>query len=1342
MKDQISQTLFRFTSLRNPDLSEEKNKELRFIFPSEAAKTDDFYDQMENRPPEVSKWQQLQDTASNHRAFSKEEIKNIDSKLFEFSEWLVQNRTTATVDEIEAKVIGINSITEDGMLWNSLFYQFVTEEDFYAKEAAIHLLKANHVVANFPTGEELAAQEKEDLVKTLIYAKVILPKELFDFSDDIQTNEEAISETTSYKVVSLPKTLLASIANQELQNLEKVTDEVITLQAAYQADYNAAYEVAKANHEKDAKALIDQYEIDVKAAKDAWCTLRGDKVYDATNLNPCDQPERVKYPDISEFSFSFREEIDSAQASNLFSSLAYETLSFLKPINKIKTFVQAKDLLAKETEKFTASLYENTDFYKKSISVNGTILPVSNNENDPTKITASFCSRRRFNKETNLAYWGFFADITNPSEESLFAIQSVSAEVFDISDNLLHSSTSFNILSSSLNGIKVSLLSDVLTIPTAQHANLRLKAIVTLLDGTVLTHDQILKPNSCNLGSIAIDDGTPISDDRNFVPSGYGMRQLGIADYRKVEQSVHCYTEGEVSHIENVMAREYKEKSTRRLRSSENTTSTSSETEKERLTDTTSTDRFEMQSEISQVISESQDTSAFVNSNAGWQTSGPSKISFNLNAGANFATHTSSEDSINQAMTEAQEITARAMDRVVQRVKEERISKIIEEFEENNSHGFDNRKGDKHVVGVYRWIDKVYKNQIFNYGRRLMYEFAIPQPSKLHRLALASMAEDNNSDTMILTEPLDPRTIVINGETINDASKITVGNYKILAAKYNASVNAPLATEITIGNAYDVNITNGIDDQGRWASASSNDDLKIPEGYKLKSYNGFLTSEPGDGGAVNMHGRLTIAGDKYELPLHTRSIPFSSPNNTKPVEGEVSIAFSGWDMGAYSVNITAICKLKDETHEAWQLETFNAIITAYEDKLADYIAQKGNQETKVAELKESNPLFYRQIEQTVLRKNCLSYLIDQSPTAKNTFGKKMYTGNLLDTHNVTVTESLDDYASFAKFMEQAFEWEIMSYNFYPFYWGNRKEWNDLYNFENNDPLFRSFMQAGLARVVLTVRPGFEKAVLHYMSTGSIWNGGELPVLDDPLYRSIVDELDKPLGIKEGKAWKTRVPTSLTILQADSLGLKVEKALPCECDDVNDFIESDQTECSSNILNDTTVFDDLQIGDGATVKKEIQITFNNNGGGAGRTIAEFDDAESFPLIYKCMDQEIVIQRDASWNPTDSSGIIYQKLATKISLISGVEAQQVFDNEGSPLGLQCIIDYDRISTFTFEKPNIEGGANDPAHDVLKVNISSEGVIVSSPTKYTHRVHDKYATSLTDGEIDVLLPLARFQ
>ena len=154
-------------------------------------------------------------------------------------------------------------------------------------------------------------------------------------------------------------------------------------------------------------------------------------------------------------------------------------------------------------------------------------------------------------------------------------------------------------------------------------------------------------------------------------------------------------------------------------------------------------------------------------------------------------------------------------------------------------------------------------------------------------------------------------------------------------------------------------------------------------------------------------------------------------------------------------------------------------------------------------------------------------------------------------HEVAINGDLDDYAAFVKFIEQAFEWELMSYTFYPFYWGNRASWNQMYQYDNNDPLFRNFMQAGMARVIATVRPGFEEAVRYYMQTGQIWSGGEVPVIEDKLFLSIVDELREPMGKKEGKAWATRLPTSLTILQAQSIGLNVVKALPFD-ENLSDF----------------------------------------------------------------------------------------------------------------------------------------------------------------------------------------------
>ena len=218
-------------------------------------------------------------------------------------------------------------------------------------------------------------------------------------------------------------------------------------------------------------------------------------------------------------------------------------------------------------------------------------------------------------------------------------------------------------------------------------------------------------------------------------------------------------------------------------------------------------------------------------------------------------------------------------------------------------------------------------------------------------------------------------------------------------------------------------------------------------------------------------------------------------------------------------------------------------------------------------------------------------MIDQTSTAKNTYGKDLTNGIAsFKNYEIRVDKTLDDYAALVKFMEQAFEWDIMSYNFYPFYWGKKDNWAMLYQNDNNDPLFRSFMQSGMARTVVTVRPGYEEAVRFYLQTGQIWNGGEVPVIEDKLFMSIVDELREPEGKKEGKAWATRVPTTLTILQANSIGLQVEKALPCNCDDVNaiTFENPEEIPCAESfVLNNAQIN-----GDAGTARIFGKIEGNN------------------------------------------------------------------------------------------------------------------------------------------------------
>ncbi|HEU4495926.1 MAG TPA: hypothetical protein VFR70_02630, partial [Flavobacterium sp.] len=666
----------------------------------------------------------------------------------------------------------------------------------------------------------------------------------------------------------------------------------------------------------------------------------------------------------------------------------------------------------------------------------------------------------------------------------------------------------------------------------------------------------------------------PVKAEDNFIPSGFGVKRLGIADYKKVEQTVQGYVEGDVAHIENIMAREYKDKATRRLRRSENTETNSSESEREKLSDTTTADRFEMQAETAKILQEGKDLSAGASFNADFGR-------FNLATNVNMATHSSKEESNRQAVTQAKEVTERAMERIVAKVKQERIEKIVEEFEENNKHGFDNTKGDKHVVGVYRWVDKVYKNQVLNYGKRLMFEFMVPEPAKLHLLGMSE-----NKGLTSLVKPADPRefedpagaAILLN---LKDYSKVNENTAKYWGGMFNADL-APMPEQtIYIGKSFYYQAKEIASNAYERAAESA--ELDIPEGYKAtmaaaasRDTNDYL---PGPYTRAQV-----LVGNKV------MSETFSSINS---FQNKIPVSYSQLGFLASSANISIQCELTAEAKIKWQQETFKAIIKAYKEALAAYEQKLAAENASGTKIKGENPGFYRQIENMILRKNCISYIIDQNEAAGRTYGKNMFkplapgSDRKFTNHEVNVGPALDDYAAFSKFIEQAFEWEIMSYNFYPYYWGAKEDWPMLYQYDNNDPLFRSFMQAGMARVVVTVRPGFEEAVNYYMQTGQIWNGGEVPIIEDKLFMAIADELRQPEGQKIGKAWPTRLPTALTVLQAQAIGLNVTKALPFD-ENLSDFENPESVPQSAGLG-----FSEAQLGISQKARVVGKIRGNQN-----------------------------------------------------------------------------------------------------------------------------------------------------
>lgn len=1361
-----SQTLFRFAAMRNPELSDPKNLERRFIFRNSAMVDMSIFDtkiQAEKTLQAICRKINQPNSGITLDILTESDIKDIDSgKIYELAVWIARNKSTSTKHEFDQKINDYKAnnptllhLLDSTNLWDNLVYQVVTQKDFYAKELIMQYLHLVHILKEYDLSEEAF----EDMKK----AKVVLPKELFKVSQtDFNSTGSSIAQRTVYDNKSM-KFAEASLNLKENQDLK---DSLSKLEKTFKKQHDEAYKEAYNEYQQTVKPFLKSQQREASEA-DRKKQILENRINYLTQLSVADPEKfyanseldmelhRIKEEimqittsevEIPEFDFRFEtpeiniEAIDRTLNVNEKNTLlrVLGASSLEEALSDISSFDELNQNIIQNNQAQQQTVLNNTVLNQQvSTNVGGVVIPVNNNSSTSSYIPYSIKTYARSATE-----WSLLLSLNSN-------LQIVSANYKIELNGVDFHSTSFNSL-----GGESYLLFDLPKIPTSHTSRVEkfiLQGELKLNDGNTynlkVTLDQ--DPNDVDRitklyhfrgadGCMPVDNppkpgtpenpGTPETPIQNpetssFIPSGFGMKNIGVADYLKVEQSTYCYVEGDVAHIENIMAREYKERSTRRLKRSESQTTKSSESEKEKLTDTTSTERHEMQSEISKILQESKDFAAQAGAYANW---GAMDNKFGITANASYATHNSKEESNRQAITEAKDITARALDRIVTKVKEERIDKVLEEYEENNKHGFDNTKGSNHVVGVYRWVDKVVKNQIYNYGKRMMFEFMIPEPAKLHTLGVKMIDSSQQ-----IVKPVDPRESPIH-QMKDFTSLNTETTLKYWLSKYNVDIKF-LDNEITESYSFSekgLGHTSSDEGYGRW-SGTYNKEIQLSEGYMLKNLKGKVSTGSLHWGSYNIPGtfNLMICGEVHPNSSASQMCHINMTFSGGEIRKNIAIAFRSWDIETVSGSLVATCTLTPDAKNAWLQSTFNKIIEAYNAEMDKYSQALSEAKALGVQIKGSNPGFYRKIENTVLRKNCISYMIDQNPGAALTFGKNKYYQTDNGTESFTNTEikldsGLDQYAAFVKFMEQAFEWDIMSYYFYPYYWGKRDRWSDMYQFDDNDPTFRAFMQSGMARVIVTVRPGFEEAVRHFLATGQIWNGGEVPVIDDPMFLSIVDEMRSALGKKQGEPWREKIPTALTILQADSIGLKVEKALPCNCEPGVKFDDQLGEMCGSNFaLNNNQI--------GQSSDKWIEISYNEMDDISFTAIKDFINAGIYPKTYKCLGNSFEIGKEL--NESESSIKLYKRIAEEVSQIEGVEAYPTGEN-----GITFKVNVRLIKNFDFTDVDAAPEKNftftTDAETYLKM--ASPNVGFGLP-----RILDKTGQPLIAEEYENQAPLSKF-
>jgi hypothetical protein len=586
-------------------------------------------------------------------------------------------------------------------------------------------------------------------------------------------------------------------------------------------------------------------------------------------------------------------------------------------------------------------------------------------------------------------------------------------------------------------------------------------------------------------------------------PDNVLARPPAVADLKMVKLGPPRYQPGPIAHIENVMRSERRKRTHRLREENEQTTTRETERTEETERDLTTASNVQMQQMAMETLTSSVDVEAGAKVSASY---GPT-VSVELNG--NLARHDSRE-SVNQASQSlSNSVTQVARDKIVQRMREERVTRQLIVTEELNLHSFENTSdGADHIQGVYRYVNQVQDAWMENYGKRLMLEFIVPEPARVLRWAMGAAEQEgaNDPEPPKPTAPDDPNTN-LSPEHITDL------NYLQLAGTYGAvGVTPPSSPSVDLALSHTTPAQQG-ETLFLFADHTT---LTVPDGFEAASWSAQCVTW-GAGGpdhswmvGVGQDAAPTEGPGEDALAKHVNG------NFDRKQQSKIPVIMLGRGLLGFSASVNVHCNRTGDKLNEWKLKVFDQVMAAWRasheewesrQARADAIARSDALSAPITG--SDNPDQNRAVERRELRRNVIAMLLgtpqDEGPFAGDAIAEEANGRPVVDLD--VASRERDGI----QFFEQAFEWSNMTYIHYPYYWAQGDEWVESITRTAADPLWAAFLSAGASRVSVPVRPGFENTVSLYLGTGVYWPGGQVPTVGDPAYLGLAEEVAESLG---------------------------------------------------------------------------------------------------------------------------------------------------------------------------------------------------------------------------------------
>jgi hypothetical protein len=370
---------------------------------------------------------------------------------------------------------------------------------------------------------------------------------------------------------------------------------------------------------------------------------------------------------------------------------------------------------------------------------------------------------------------------------------------------------------------------------------------------------------------------------------------------------------------------------------------------------------------------------------------------------------------------------------------------------------------DTHPMRVdFHQMIRDWRVDLYRYGLRLTYDIVVPAPG----VDLLANVDELRRIDYELAQPFSFSLL---------PSDITRDKWPSLAALYGADVTPPDPETMQLFQEFAYPPLSE-DDAKPYRFDTLEFDL--PAGYVVHdgAFQAYVTLYEG--------GHFDVPGFATGPIGHTGPTPRSYPAGVVPLIGRtghliILMACNSLQSGHAEATLEVV--QGPEAWLTWQNNAWAAMRKGAEELWQAKRQDFQQRRDRLAEdLSKWDPLTLRRMEREEVMKTTLKWIFgpafDLMPSEViSLYGDSAGDIATLEPSGLTPEQwaQVLGFGEFIKYLQQAIEWENVLFFVYPYFWDNPRNRTLKLFLQHPDSMHQEFLRGGAARVVLTVRPGFE-----------------------------------------------------------------------------------------------------------------------------------------------------------------------------------------------------------------------------------------------------------------------------